>query len=309
MIQHTELVTIRDFIRYAISRFRAAGIHYGHGTDNSWDEAIALILHTLSLPHDIHPLILDAHLLAQERNKLLELIECRVTKRTPVPYLTQEAWFASMPFYVDQRVLIPRSSIGELIENQFQPWIAVERVQRILDLCTGSACIAIACANHFPDTLIDASDISQTALAVAKINTLRHAVTHQVTLYEADVFTGLPNHRYDIIISNPPYVSLEEMASLPLEYSHEPALALAAGTEGLDIVIDILQHAHCYLQPHGILIIEVGNAEAALTKRFPQIPFTWLAFERSEGGVLLLTAEQLNTYQAEFKQYGREYIR
>lgn len=294
MTMHTELKTIRDFIRFATSRFNAAGLYYGHGTDNSWDEAIALVLHSLHLPHDVNPLVLDANLTREEQVTLAELITSRVEKRTPVPYLTHEAHFGGLSFYVDDRVLIPRSPIAELIENNFQPWIEPEKVTQILDLCTGSGCIAIACAYAFPHAEVDASDISSDALAVAKINVLRHHVEDQVHLYESDLFSTLPQKKYDIIVSNPPYVSAEEMAELPNEYHHEPELALAAGIEGLDFAIRILRDAKKYLQPHGIVVIEVGNSEYALAEKFPEIPFTWLEFERGGGGVFLLTAQQIN---------------
>lgn len=289
----SELQTIRDYIRLATSRFNAAGLYYGHGTDNAWDEAIALVLHTLHLPHDISPVVLDARLLHDEQKKLIELIDTRVEKRIPVPYLTHEAWFSGLPYYVDDRVLIPRSPIAELIENHFQPWIDENKVQNILDLCTGSGCIAIACAKAFPNAEVDASDISSDALAVAKINVLRHAVEDQVNLLTSDLFNALPKKKYDIIVSNPPYVSTQEMFDLPNEYQHEPELALAAGTQGLDAAIKILKHAKEYLQPHGILIVEVGNSEHALAEQFPHIPFLWLEFERGGGGVFMLTAEQL----------------
>ncbi len=298
MTTYPELQTIRDFIRFAISRFNEAGLYYGHGTDNAWDEAIALILHTLHLPHNINPTILDAHLIQDERAKLLNIIHQRVTKRVPVPYLTHEAWFSNLSFYVDERVLIPRSPIAELIENQFTPWI--DDVHNILDLCTGSGCIAIACAKAFPEAKIDASDISPEALAVAKINVLRHLVEDEVHLYESDLFTSLPKKQYDIIVSNPPYVSVDEMNALPVEYHHEPELGLAAGTLGLDIVVKILQQAGDYLQPNGILVVEVGNSEITLAEQFPHVPFTWLEFERGGGGVFVLTAKQLQAYKAEF---------
>lgn len=299
-INFTELKTIRDFIRLAISRFNEAGLYYGHGTDNAWDESFALVLHTLHLPHDVTPSILDANLLTEEKNKLAELITRRVEKRIPVPYLTHEAWFSGMPFYVDERVLIPRSPIAELIENQFAPWIEEDKVHAILDLCTGSGCIAIACAKAFPDAEVDASDISSDALAVAQINTLRHNVEEQVHLHESNLLSGLPAKKYDVIVSNPPYVSAEEMAELPPEYLHEPKLGLASGVEGLDCAIQILQNAGKYLAPHGILVVEVGNSEYALAERFPDVPFTWLEFERGGGGVFLLTAEQLAEYQLAF---------
>lgn len=291
------LTTIRDFIRLAISRFNAAGLYYGHGTDNAWDEAIALILHTLHLPHDINPTLLDAHLTKEEREKIVHLIDERVKKRIPVPYLTHEAWFAGLPFYVDERVLIPRSPIAELIENHFQPWIDPDKVEHILDLCTGSGCIAIACTKAFQDAHIDASDISPDALAVAKINVLRHSADRQVHLYESDLFSSLPQRKYNIIVSNPPYVSTEEMFTLPSEFKHEPPLGLAAGHQGLDIAVRILREASHYLAADGILIIEVGNSEHALADTYPALPFTWLEFQRGGGGVCMLTAEQLKDHQ------------
>lgn len=297
---YPELTTIRDFIRYATSSFNAAGLYFGHGTDNAWDEATALILHSLHLGNDISPTILDAHLIASERQKILDLIEQRVSKRIPVPYLTHEAWFSGLSFYVDERVLIPRSPIAELIENQFTPWIDPIDVTAILDLCTGSACIAIACANVFPHTLIDAGDISPDALAVAKVNVLRHNMEDQVHLYESDLFSAIPPKKYDIIVSNPPYVNKAEMAALPAEYLHEPSLGLAAGEDGLIIVKRILHEAANYLKPHGILVVEVGNSEIALTEMFPDVPFTWLDFERGGGGVFLLTAKQLQEFAQAF---------
>jgi ribosomal protein L3 glutamine methyltransferase len=293
MNPHPELHTIRDFIRFAASCFGAAGLFYGHGTDNAWDEAVALVLHTLHLPRNITPQVLDANLIKDEQLKVFAMIDKRVTQKIPVPYLINEAWFAGLPFYVDERVLIPRSAIAELIENQFTPWIEHDAVHDILDLCTGSGCIAIACAKFFPSAQIDASDISSDALAVAKINTLRYSVEDQVHLHESDLFATLPKKKYDLIVSNPPYVSVEEMTALPAEYKHEPALGLAAGTTGLDIVIRILQQAANYLQPQGVLIVEVGNSEMALIEHYPNVPFTWLEFERGDGGVFMLTAEQL----------------
>ena len=234
MATYTELRTIRDFIRFATSQFNAAGLFYGHGTDNAWDEAASLVLHTLHLPHDINPGVLDAALIQEEKSDLFHLIEKRVIKRVPTPYLTHEAWFAGLPYYVDERVLIPRSPIAELIQNHFEPWISHSlEVNHILDLCTGSGCIAIACAKAFPEASVDASDISEEALAVAKINVLRHKVEDQVTLYQSNLFDALPAKQYDIIVSNPPYVSSLEMAELPDEYRHEPKLGLAAGDDGL----------------------------------------------------------------------------
>ncbi|TAK71600.1 MAG: 50S ribosomal protein L3 N(5)-glutamine methyltransferase [Gammaproteobacteria bacterium] len=293
MTHYSELSTIRDFIRYATTRFNEAALYYGHGTDNAWDEASSLVLHTLHLPHDINPTVLDAHLIREEQTALLKLIDDRVTKRIPVPYLTHEAWFAGLSFYVDERVLIPRSPIAELIENQFAPWIAADHVHTILDLCTGSGCIAIACAKAFPEAEVDGSDVSAEALAVAKINVLRHSLEEQVHLHESDLFASLPKKKYDIIVSNPPYVDAEDFASLPPEYLHEPRLGLAGGKEGIDFAMRILEQARDYLQPHGILVLEVGNSEVALAERLPHVPFTWMEFERGGGGVFMLTGEQL----------------
>lgn len=291
-----ELVTIRDYIRFAASRFNEANLYYGHGTDNAWDEAAALVLHSLFLHHTINPTILDARLTEEERLKIYQFIVQRIDKRIPVAYLTRQAWFAGLPFYVDERVLIPRSPIAELIQNHFQPWIDYDKVHRILDLCTGSGCIAIACAQAFPQAEIDASDISEDALAVAKINVMKHGLEDQITLYHSDLFATLLLKKYDVIVSNPPYVSAEEMFNLPLEYEHEPSMGLHGGKEGLDFAIRIMQQARDYLNPHGILIVEVGNSEHALIEQFPNIPFTWLEFEHGGGGVFLLTAEQLQTF-------------
>lgn len=299
MKYHPELITIIDYIRYAASRFNEAGLYYGHGTDNAWDEAVALVLHALHLPHHVNASVSNAHLTKDEGQRLSDLIDLRVTKRIPVPYLTHEAWFSGLSFYVDERVLIPRSPIAELIENQFAPWVAQENVERVLDLGTGSGCIAIACAKAFPDAQVDASDISENALAVAKINVLRHNVEDQVTLVKSDLFAELIPAKYDIIVSNPPYVSTDEMMSLPSEYTHEPKQGLEAGKEGLDVVIRILNQASDYLQPEGIIVIEVGNSEYALMEKFPNVPFSWLEFERGGGGVFLLTAEQLLEHREE----------
>lgn len=290
----SELYTIRDFIRWAVSRFNEARLYYGHGTDSAWDDASALVLYTLHLPHDLHATVLDTRLTTPEREALYKMIERRVHERIPVPYLTQEAWFAGLSFYVDERVLIPRSPIAELIENQFQPWIDPMYIHSILDLCTGSGCIAIACAKAFPESTVEASDISAEALAIAKINVLRHEVGDQVQLHQADLFEELPQKKYDLIVSNPPYVDAVEMAELPAEYKHEPILGLAAGKEGLDFAERILQNAYAYLNPNGVLIVEVGNSEHALVKKYPDMPFIWLEFQRGGGGVFLLTAQQLH---------------
>lgn len=296
MNECNELFTIRDFVRYAVSCFQEAGLYYGHGTDNAWDEASFLIWHSLHLPYHLNSEVLDARLLPQERETIYNLIQKRVKERLPLAYLTHEAWFAGLPFYVDERVLVPRSPIAELIENQFQPWIEPEKVNNVLDLCTGSGCIAIACAKAFPEAKVDAIDISPEALTVAKMNSLRHHVEEQVSLHEGNLFGPLKNKKYDLIVSNPPYVSIKEMAELPAEYKHEPEIGLTAGPQGLDLALNILNEAAQHLHPKGILIVEVGNSEDALAEQFPKVPFTWLEFQRGGGGVFMLTAEQLKKH-------------
>lgn len=293
MAETSELHTIRDYIRWASSRFNEAGLTYGHGTESAWDEAVALILHTLHLPHDINPAIIDARLTRQEKETISKLIQRRIKDHIPVAYLTHEAWFAGMPFYVDERVLIPRSPLAELIENQFQPWIEPHSVHDILDLCTGSGCIAIACAKTFPEANVSGSDVSKDALAVAQINVTRYGLEDQIQLYQSDLFQSLPQKTYDIIVSNPPYVDAEEMATLPKEFLHEPNLGLAGGPHGLDFALTILQQAPNFLSPQGILVVEVGNSEYALREQFADIPFMWLEFQRGGGGVFLLTAKQV----------------
>lgn len=294
MADHPELQTIRDLVRYATSKFNEHSLFFGHGTDNSWDEAIALILHTLHLPHRMFLSVVDTRLTEEEKDKIFDLIDERISRRIPVPYLTNEAWFAGLSFYVDERVLIPRSPTAELIENQFQPWIHPENVSNILDLCTGSACIAIACAYAFPEAQVDAVDISNDALAVAKINTLRHNTEDQVHLIQSDLFTNLENKKYDIIITNPPYVSTEEMNILPEEYQHEPVSALEAGNDGLDFVDTILKEAGKHLTKHGVLVVEVGNSETTIVEKYPHIPFIWAEFERGGDGVFILTKDQID---------------
>jgi ribosomal protein L3 glutamine methyltransferase len=288
------LHSLRDFIRWGASRMNEAGVHFGHGTDNAIDEAAALILQTLHLPADLHPDYLAAALTPPEKQHLLNIFRRRIEERMPAAYLTRRSWFMGLPFYVDERVLIPRSPIAELIEHQFSPWIAdPDDVTAILDLCSGSGCIGIACAYAFPAAQIDLSDISDAALQVAQRNVDEHKLGDRVELIESDLFESLQGRRYDIIVSNPPYVGNEELAQLPAEYAHEPRLALASGEQGLDAVLEILYHARQYLNDQGILIVEVGNAQFALTEALPNVPFSWLEFERGGDGVFLLTANQL----------------
>lgn len=290
-----ELETLRDMIRWAMSQFNNANLYYGHGMDNAWDEAVFLCLHAIHLPPNADYRVLDAKLLMEERQQVAELIKRRIEERKPAAYLTNTAWFAGLSFYVDERVIVPRSPIAELIERGFDPWLEREKVTRILDLCTGSGCFAVACALAFPNARIDAVDISADVLSVTKINLERHEI-ESVNLIQSDLFSELGNAKYELIVTNPPYVADYEMKALPPEYGHEPELALAAGETGLDIIERILKEAVNYLSPHGILVCEVGNSAVALEQYFPEIPFLWLEFERGGHGVFLLTAEQLREY-------------
>lgn len=287
------LDTLVDFVRWGASAFKRAGLGFTHGTSNAVDEALNLVLYGLDLDHDIPDWLLNGRLTQTEKQTIFELLRRRIEERKPYAYITNHARFAGLDFYVDERVLVPRSPIAELIEQGFAPWIDPEQVTRVLDLCTGSGCIAIACAHAFPDAAVDATDISDDALAVAQINAERLHVTHQVTLQHADVFDGLAPQRYDVIVSNPPYVDAEDMASLPDEHRHEPALGLAAGEDGLDIAHRILASAAKFLAPHGILVVEVGNSRWALEEAYPEVSFTWLEFQRGQAEVFMLRADQL----------------
>jgi ribosomal protein L3 glutamine methyltransferase len=291
-----ELSTLRDYIRFAVSRFNAAKLYYGHGTDNAWDEAFYLILSALHLPPDTSSNMLDAKLTMVERRNLSELIFRRINERIPAAYLTKESWFAGHPFYVDQRVIIPRSPLAELIEDGFSPWFTNKEPYEILDLGTGSGCIAIACALAFPESHVDAADISVQALEVAAINVRRYHLSQQVQLIHSDLFENITK-KYDLILSNPPYLSEEIYAFLPKEYMYEPEIALKTRGQGLEIVKRILKHALKHLTSKGILIVEVGDAEQYLINQFPTVPFLWLDLERGGEGIFLLTYEQLKTYQ------------
>lgn len=287
-----DLRTLRDFLRWIVSTFNREGVFYGHGTDNAWDEALHLVNHVLALPAEGDQRFLDAALTKDERSQLYDLVCRRVQGRLPTPYLTQRAWFAGLEFVVDERVLIPRSPIAELIEQGFQPWLSSEP-EAILDLCTGSGCIGIACAYAFPGAAVDLSDISADALAVADENIRRHGVESRVTGVESDLFSGLGGRCYDLIVSNPPYVDAEDMAAMPPEYRHEPALALASGTDGLDFTRRLLAEAVDHLNPEGVLIVEVGNSREALERAFPTLSFVWLEFDRGGDGVFMLHRDDL----------------
>lgn len=293
------LQTVRDYIRWGASRFNEAGLFFGHGTDNAWDEAVFLVLNAIHLPWESDGRVLDARLTAPEKERITRFIERRVIDRTPAPYIVGEAWFAGLMFKVDERVLIPRSPIAELIEQQFEPWLPHEP-QKILDLCTGSGCIGIACAMAFPDALVDVSDISSDALAVATENIARHHLAARVRAVQSDLFVGLtearlPGRGYDLIVSNPPYVDAEEFAAMPAEYRHEPTLALISGEDGLDFTRRLLREAPEYLAEQGILVVEVGYSEAAMERAFPDLPLIWLEFERGGSGVFVISRKELVT--------------
>ncbi len=299
-----DLQTLRDFIRWGASLFNANRLFFGHGTDNALDEAAALVLHALHLPFDLPDFYLAARLTQEEKQTVVELIYRRVESRKPAAYLIREAVFCGLSFYVDERVLVPRSPIGELIEQQFSPWLDNLSVDRVLDLCTGSGCIAIACAHAFPEAQVDAVELSPEALAVAGINVERHQLEGRVQLIESDLFDQLPQNRYQLIVSNPPYVSQSEWQGLPAEYKAEPKMGLESGEDGLDCVARILRQAGDYLAEDGIVVVEVGNSAGALRERYPEVPFLWLEFNRGGEGVFLLTASQVRQYRNIFEKEG-----
>jgi ribosomal protein L3 glutamine methyltransferase len=285
--------TAGELVASAERRLRRARVFFGHGTDNARDEAAALVFHVMGLSHDAPPRVLRRRATSAQHARFEELLKRRIAERVPLAYLTHEAWFAGLRFYVDERVLVPHSPFAELIENRFSPWIDARRVTRILDLGTGSGCIAMAAARAFPCARVDAVDIDPGALEVAAINRRKLRLTRRVRLIESDHFAALSHKSYDIIASNPPYVGSGEMRGLPREYRHEPRRALESGREGLDSVRMILRRAARHLRPHGLLVVEVGNTERALRRAFARVPFIWLDFERGGGGVFLLTREQL----------------
>jgi ribosomal protein L3 glutamine methyltransferase len=289
--QLARAVTVRELIESGAKRLHRAKVFFGHGTDNAFDESAALVFHALGLSHDDAPEAYGKRVSAKGQGDADELITRRIETRTPAAYLLGETWFAGLPFYVDERVLIPRSPIAELIERQFAPWINPKKVRRVLDIGTGSGCIGIACAVAFPRAKVDAVDISDDALEVAATNVRRHRLGRRVRLLKSDHFSALGGQTYDIIVTNPPYVGERELKGLPPEYRHEPQIALAAGRDGLDSVRVILREAGRHLQPGGLLVVEVGNTETAVRRVFRQLPFVWLDFERGGGGVFLITAE------------------
>ena len=295
-----ELSTIIDFIRYGASRFNAAGLSFGHSYDNALDEATQLVLHALHLPHDLSPAYGQAKLLHEEKDRVLALFQRRIDERVPACYLTGEAWFAGLNFKTDHRALVPRSPIAELIETSFEPWAGGREIQRVLDMCTGSGCIAIATAHYHPDWQVDAVDISEEAMSLAQENIERLETTN-VRVLHSDLFRGLQGEVYDLIVTNPPYVTHAETDALPKEYSHEPELGLRAGDDGLDLALEILRDAPKHLSENGFLICEVGESEHALVKLLPQLPLAWVEFKVGQMGIFVAEREDLVMHHAAIK--------
>lgn len=290
----TELFTIRDWLRFAVSQFEASDIFYGHGTDNAYDEAVWLVMSALHLPMDTLNNFFDARLTMQERNKLASLLEQRISQHTPTAYLVKEAWLQGLKFYVDERVLIPRSFIAELLNDDLSPWIEFpELIESAADICTGSGCLGILLASAFPNAAVDVVDISADALDVAKINIANYGLEEQVTAIQSDMFSALQGKKYDVIISNPPYVDAPSMATLPAEYRNEPQIALGSGADGLDHTHTLLREAAHYLNDNGILIVEIGHNREALEAAYPHMVFTWLEVSSGNEFVFLLTKSQL----------------
>jgi ribosomal protein L3 glutamine methyltransferase len=293
MSQLSQKPTVGVLLQRATRQLARARAHYGHGTSAPIDDAAALLGHVMGLDPPLRATQLRRAMSMQRQQQFKALLRRRIVERMPVVYLTQRCWFAGLPMFVDERVLIPRSPLAETIEQRFQPWIDPRRVRRICDMGTGSGCIAIACARAFPRAQVDAIDVSPAALEVARINIRQYRLQRRVHAVESDHFAALEGAAYDIIVSNPPYVGEREMRSLPAEYRHEPRAALAAGVDGLTSVRILLAEATRRLLPEGILVVEVGNSETLVRRRFPQLPFAWLQFERGGGGVFVLTREQL----------------
>ncbi|MEN0107318.1 MAG: 50S ribosomal protein L3 N(5)-glutamine methyltransferase [Pseudomonas sp.] len=298
-VSTSRLRTLRDHIRWAVSRFHAEELFFGHGTDNAWDDARQLVLGAVHLPWEIADAYLDCRLEDDERDHLHTLLKQRIEDRVPTAYLLGEAWFCGLPFIVDERVLIPRSPIAELIQQRFSPWLP-DTPLRILDLCTGSGCIGIACAYEFAEAEVVLADLSFEALEVANQNIERHGLEDRVFTVQGDGFGGLPGQRFDLIVSNPPYVDAEDFADMPPEYHHEPELGLACGNDGLDLVRRMLAEAADHLSEQGVLVVEVGNSQVHVEALYPEVDFTWLDFVNGGHGVFLLSAEQCRVHQQLF---------
>jgi ribosomal protein L3 glutamine methyltransferase len=286
-------ITVEHLIRNGAALLERAAVWFGHGSDNAWDEAAELVFYAMGLRHEQAPTAYSHVPTDEQRARAEALLQRRVDERLPAAYLTQRMWFAGHELYVDERVLVPRSPLAELIEAGFAPWLAAEGLHRVLDIGTGSGCIAIAAALALPHARVDAADLSEAALTVARLNVERHGLAERVRLIRSDLFSALSGTRYDLVISNPPYVGAAELDGLPREYVHEPRIGLYGGEQGLDIVLRILAAAPTHLTGDGALIVEVGNSEELLQELLPEVPFTWLEFERGGGGVFLLTAQEL----------------
>ncbi len=288
------LQTVRDLIRYGVSRFNQTKLSFGHGSDNAWDESVYLVLHALHLPPDQLEPFMDARVLPEERQRALTYIDARCDRRVPAPYLTHEAWLQGYAFYVDERVIVPRSPIAELLMTQLSPWILDPyEVTGILDLCTGSGCLAIIAAHQFPEAFVDATDISAEAIEVALRNVTEHGLTDRLNLHQGNLYDPLSvSARYDLIICNPPYVNSQSMLNLPAEYQHEPTLALAGGSDGMDLVRTILEQAPAHLNEQGILLLEIGHERAYFEAAFPELEPMWLDTAQASDQILLLNREQ-----------------
>lgn len=297
-----ELFTVHDWLRFAVSRMHEAGVYLGHGTDNPWDEAAQLLSHILHLPPITDEKLFNVRLTRAERQAYLTILQQRIEQRVPAAYLTNQAYFAGLPFYVDERVLVPRSPIAELIAEKFARQLNGKTPQRILDLCTGSACIAIACAYAFEDAEVDAVDISSDALSVAQLNIESHNLEHRVYPILSDGYDGLGGTQYDLIVTNPPYVDAEDMADLPQEYLHEPELGLASGADGLALTRRILRDGAAHLTEGGVLVCEVGNSMVQLQQDFPEVAFDWLTFAQGGIGVFAITKAELQRCQHLFEE-------
>jgi ribosomal protein L3 glutamine methyltransferase len=291
-----ELYTIRDFVRWSLTQFSRGQVFFGHGTDNAWDEAVQLVLGAVGLPWDTNPAVLDARLTFSERMRVVEFLRQRVDERKPLPYVIGEAWFLGMPFYVNENVLIPRSPIAELVQARFSPWLRPGPVERILDLCAGSGCIGIGCADVFEEAEVDLVDVSVQALEVAARNVSRYQLDDRVNVIQSDLFSALQGRCYDLIVSNPPYVDAADYAAMPAEFRHEPELALTSGEDGLDITRTMLRQACEFLREDGLLVVEVGNSEVHLMQQFPDVPFIWVELEHGNG-VFAISAEDLQQYR------------
>ena len=287
-----DLATIQDMMRWAYSYFNASDLYYGHGYDNAWDEAQQLVLAALYLPADVPEAMYQSRLTLVEKERVIHLIETRLGTRQPVAYLTNSAWFCGSEFYVDERTIVPRSPIGELIMQKFAGLIDHEP-KRILDMCTGSGCIAIACAQQFLEAEVDAVDLSLDALDVSQINIERHGLAERVFPISSDLFNDIPQDKYDLIVTNPPYVDEEDLDDMPQEFHFEPEMSLGSGTDGLDITKRILAQAADYLTDNGVLVCEVGNSMVHLIEQFPTVPFNWIEFKNGGLGVFSLTRAQL----------------